>query len=150
ALGAAVVWIPDQVGLAGPRARQRDFQFAGDIRLPVGLRPRVVQRNVAVGEVEQLPDRGAQSLGAGVRARQARGNGRRRVVGVAHAIGPVGAILFEQFAVGKGGRAGIEQRQLLLVFTRVIQVKEPWFEGLRVLVTPGGEITLQVEGVVQA
>ncbi len=61
---------------------------------------------------------------------QARGHRESKLVGVAHAVRAVKPVFAKQRVKGKIVQAGIEYRQVVLVFLGDIEIEQAWFQGL--------------------
>ena len=109
----------------------------------------VRQRDARILEVERLPEGSAQVLATAARVQQAGGDADADLVRVPDPVRTDVAVGAEQLHQVQVGNAGVENRQVILVLVRHVQVQHPWLERLNTLALRAG-LTLHGETRVEA
>src|SRR5690606_9788541 len=80
----------------------------------------------------------------------AAGEAQRQLVGVANAVLAGEAVVAPQRGIAERAFAGVEHRDVGLIFVGHIQVIGTWFEGLTHRVAEPGSVTVEIQAAVQA
>ena len=89
-----------------------------------------IERDFSVGKIIDLADAGAYQFAAGVRIQDAAGQCEGELVGIADAVTADKTVVAEQLGDGEVGDAGVEQRDVALLFEWHVEIIQPWFQCL--------------------
>ncbi|MNH13164.1 hypothetical protein D3C79_727290 [compost metagenome] len=152
--GAAAVRVPVEVRIEAPVAvevvvvHQGVWRYIG-LRVLAGAVVDAWQLDLAVFEVVGLADAEVLALEAVV-FDPACGHAQRQFVFVADTVSAAEAVVAEQRVVAEQGFTRIEQRDVLLVLVRNIEVEHARFEGLTVIVAKQRGVAVEVQAAVDA
>ncbi|MNJ21983.1 hypothetical protein D3C77_163480 [compost metagenome] len=152
--GAAAVRIPVEVGVEAPVTVEAIGIFQR-IRRYVGKRvvaSAIVdarQLHLAVFEVQRLTNTEALALEA-VFFNPAVGYAQRQLIFVTNPVAAAETVVTEQRAVAEGALTGVEDRNVFLIFIRHVQVVQPRFQGLPVILAEPLSVTVEIQATVNA
>ncbi|KPW92747.1 Uncharacterized protein ALO79_06598 [Pseudomonas syringae pv. castaneae] len=152
--GALAVRIPVEIGVEAPVAVEAVFVFQR-VRRNVGARIITIsehyarQLHLAVFEIQRLADAEALTFKAVV-FDPAVGDTQRQLVLVADAVGTGEAVVTEQRGIVERAFAGVEYRDVGLVFLGYIEIEQARFQGLTVILAEPVGVTVEVQAAVDA